>query len=309
MLTFPVSMLEEQLNKNIPVSVVMLSFNRRDDVAEGLEQLLAQDYENLEIIVVDNGSSDQTAAMVNERFPGVHLIALPNNIGVAAYNIGFKQARGKYIVILDDDSFPAQHAIQQMVEAFEKDPQLGVVAFDVRNYYDYFKNRDATPSPAPTPPTPLCHYQMAFNGAGVGIRKKCIDEVGGYPDEFFLYWNEQDLAIRILNAGYRIQSFNYIISLHKYSPANRQSWRAPFFYTRNLFWLIWKHFYLSRMIKDTLIVTYFTLYYSFEQKTLVYIKAAFAALFGIGKIHRKPVKKEIIRQLRLTYHLAFIYYQ
>jgi tetratricopeptide (TPR) repeat protein len=67
----------------------------------------------------------------------VNVTALESNIGVAAYNIGFRKAQGEYIVILDDDSFPEKNAVSRMVEEFEKNEKLGVVAFDVRNYYDY----------------------------------------------------------------------------------------------------------------------------------------------------------------------------
>jgi len=299
------------------VSVVMLSFNRKNDVKEGVQQLLTQNYKNIEIIVVDNGSSDGTPEMLKQEYPFVKLLPLPKNIGVAAYNKGFSQAKGKYIVILDDDSFPESNAITIMVKKFSYNENLGVVAFDVRNYYDYRKtNIDINLNCIKTSQTneitqkkSVARYQMAFNGAGVGIRKKCIEEVGGYPEEFFLYWNEQDLAIRILNAGYRIQWFSEIIAFHKYSPTNRESQRAPFYYTRNLFWLIWKYFPLSILLKDTLQLLFYSLYYTFEQKSMVYLKALFNALFRIGYINRQPVKKSVIANIRLTYRLAFIYFK
>ncbi|MCP5051265.1 MAG: glycosyltransferase family 2 protein [bacterium] len=299
------------------VSVVMLSFNRKQDVAEGIGELQRQSYKNIEIIVSDNGSKDNTAQMVREQFPGVHLIPLQENIGVAAYNAGFNKALGKYIVILDDDSFPETNAIRRMVSEFENNEKLGIVAFDVRNYYDYEKsnipqllpNKSLKQNQDNVGESPRTRYQMAFNGAGVGIRKECIRQVGGYPEEFFLYWNEQDLAIRILNAGYHLQWFTDIISFHKYSPVNRESWRAPFYYTRNLYWLIWKYFPIKKIIKDTVKLIYYSFYYTLDQKTLIYLKATFSALFNTRKIRRQPVKKEIVRNLRLTYRLPFIYYK
>ncbi|HLP57530.1 MAG TPA: glycosyltransferase family 2 protein [Candidatus Deferrimicrobium sp.] len=317
------------MNNECGVSIVMLSFNRKNDVAEGISELLAQEYPHLEIIVVDNGSSDGTAEMITEKFPHeqVKLINLPHNIGVAAYNIGFKKAVGKYIVILDDDSFPGKTAIPRMVEEFEKNSKLGAVAFDIRNYeeFKHLKEKNEVPTPNPSNPSnpsntsntsntsnksgETRNYRMAFNGCGVGIRKSIIDRVGGYPEEFFLYWNEQDLAIRILDAGYQIQTFTGIIAYHKYSLSNRGSLRAPFYYTRNLYWLIWKYFPLLKLIKDTLKLLYCSFYYTLEQKTLVYLKATISAICNIKKIKRKPAAKDIIKNLRLTYKLAFIYYK
>jgi len=290
------------------VSVVMLSFNRKDDVAEGVGELLSQDYKDIEIFVVDNGSTDGTAEMVRETFPQIKLIPLEDNLGVAAYNTGFDEARGDYIVVLDDDSFPGKKAVSRMVEEFQKNEKLGIVAFDVRHYDEY-----KTGGPVSTQPEHVenktCRYRMAFNGCGVGIRKSVIGRVGGYPAEFFLYWNEQDLSIRVLDAGYSIQWFTDIIAYHKYSPANRESLRAPFYYTRNLYWLIWKYFPLLKAIKDTVKMIYYSFYYTFEQKTFVYLKAALSAIFNIKKIKRRPAKKEVVDNLRLTYKLAFIYYK
>jgi GT2 family glycosyltransferase len=213
-------------------------------------------------------------------------------------------------VILDDDSFPEKQAITRMVEEFQKNESLGIVAFDVRNYYDYKQAVAGTPlTPTGSDSPPTHRYQMAFNGAGVGIRTKCIREVGGYPEEFFLYFNEQDLAIRVLNAGYRIQWFTDIISLHKYSPANRESWRAPFYYTRNLYWLIWKYFPVQKIVKDSIKLFYYSIYYCVDQKTTIYLKATFSALLNLKKIRRQPASKKIIQNLRLTYRLPFIYYK
>jgi GT2 family glycosyltransferase len=302
------------MNDECGVSVVMLSFNRKNDAAEGIKELLAQDYKNLEIIVVDNGSTDGTAELLAEKFSReqIKLIALPRNIGVAAYNIGFEKAAGQYIMVLDDDSFPQKNAIPRMVEEFQKNDKLGVVAFDIKNYdtlSDQSDLSDSSDSSNSSNSSDETAYRMAFNGCGAGIRKSLIDRVGGYPDEFFLYWNEQDLAIRILAAGYQIRSFTGIIAYHKYSPANRESLRAPFYYTRNLYWLIWKYFPMLKLIKDTLQLIYCSFYCSLEQKTPVYLRATFWAILNLRKIKRKPVDKGIIKKLRLTYKLAFIYYK
>lgn len=294
------------------VSVVMLSYNRKNDVAEGIRQLLSQDYKNIEIIIVDNASTDSTAEMLSEKFSReqINVIALPQNIGVAAYNIGFEKAAGEYIVVLDDDSFPAKNAIPRMVEEFKKNDQLGVVAFNIKNYATLSDQSNSSESSDSSDlSNKTGDYLMAFNGCGAGVRKSLIDRVGGYPEEFFLYWNEQDLAIRILAAGYQIQAFSGITAYHKYSPANRQSLRAPFYYTRNLYWLTWKYFPKLKLIQNTLKLIYCSFYYTLEQKTLIYLKAMLSALLNLKKIKRKPVAKEIIDKLRLTSKLAFIYYK
>jgi GT2 family glycosyltransferase len=289
------------------VSLVILSWNRREDVRESLSRIKSGTWANIEIIVCDNGSADSTPEMVKREFPEVILIEFAKNIGIEAYNAGFRRARGEYIVILDDDSFPAPLAVERMVSKFEADPSLGIVAFDVRNYYSYdevtkeqVKSRTATAE----------GYILGFNGAGAGIRKAVFEEVGYYPGEFFLYWNEQDLSLRAFDAGWKVVWFPDVISYHKYSPRNRASWRAPFYYCRNAFWLVWKNYPLKECIVLTIKLGVLVVRHTFEQRTTVYLKALLAAVKGGNAILllRKPVKPEIAKRFRAPVELSFTFY-
>ncbi|KJR41851.1 glycosyltransferase [Candidatus Magnetoovum chiemensis] len=289
------------------VSVVILSYNRKDDVRETLQMLKQQKYEPIEIILVDNCSADSTASMVKEEFPEVILIETSENIGVSAYNIGFKKADGQFIVILDDDSYPGAEAIERMVKRFQEDQRLGIIAFNVRDHKEYEKTSEAISNDGSN----INHnYLMSFNGAGAGVRKEIIGNIGGYPDEFFLYVNENDLALRVLDAGYKIEAFSDIRAYHKTSQVNRPSKRAPFYYTRNLFWLIWKHYPADMMWKTTITLVFYVFYYSLEQKTFIYLKAMADAAFNIGKIKNKrnPVRRDIANKFRLHLKTPFSMY-
>ncbi|MBF0471923.1 MAG: glycosyltransferase family 2 protein [Gammaproteobacteria bacterium] len=287
------------------VSVVMLCWNRRDEVNEGLRQLQRSDYPRLEIIVVDNGSEDGTAAMVASSFPQVSLLPLPKNIGIAAYNRGFAVATGQYIIVLDDDSYPLPDAPGKMVSRFERDPTLGVVAFAVRNLSGfageaYKRHREGGEAAG-------CGEQYSFNGAGFGVRRDLFQRIGWYPEEFFLYWNEQDTAFRLLAAGYRIENCPDIVALHKFSPRNRSSERAPFFYTRNAFWLIWKHYPLDLALLTTLRLLFHVVLHSLEQRSLVYLRAAVAAWRGVSVVaaKRKAVARQSVLKARISYENIF----
>ncbi len=300
------------MNKNPLISIVILSYNRRGDLEETLQQLQRVDYQPLEIIVVDNNSADGTVRMIRENFPAVRVVALDKNSGVAGYNHGFSQAAGDYVVVLDDDSFVHPDALKKMVAVFEENPRIGIVAFEVRNYFQkeelnkYLLNNSETIGSSQG-----YSYQLAFNGAGAGIRRELLLKAGGYAEEFFLYWNEQDLALKVLNFGFKIVHCPDILAFHKLSAVNRSSWRAPFFYTRNLLWLLWKHYPFLYLLKETLLVFYLIFYSTFEQMTLVYLKALAQALFKFPGILKKrhPVKKEIVSDLRLTYRIAFNYFK
>ena len=296
------------------VSLVSICWNRKADIHESLLRIRDIDYPNLEIIVVDNASTDGTFAMIESEFPEVRLLQMPENGGIAAYNVGFKAARGEYIVILDDDSFPHRDSLRRMVRKFENDASLGVVAFDVRNFYNYddvkTETIEETGENHETAATAK-DYLLAFNGAGAGVRRKALEQAGFYPEEFFLYWNEQDTAFRILDIGYGIRFFSDVVAYHKFSPVNRDSRRAPFFYTRNAFWLIWKNYPSGMALKLTLLFMHSCFYSTLEQKTFVYLQAMLSAFLHIGKLKgkRKPVIPDIAGRLRIPFNLAFTFYR
>ncbi|MBV4428305.1 glycosyltransferase family 2 protein [Clostridium tyrobutyricum] len=295
------------------VSIVTICWNRKKDILESLKGIFEIEYDNFEVIVVDNYSTDGTVESIENEFPEVKLIKMFKNIGIEAYNIGFKNARGKYIVILDDDSFPNKYAVERMIDKFENDEKLGMVAFDVRNYYNYdqVKSTEKQDMSKTDTAAKSKEYLMAFNGAGAGVRRELLESAGFYPEEFFLYWNEQDTAFRILNMDYKIEFFSDVISYHKYSPKNRSSWRAPYYYTRNAFWLIWKNYPAEQSLNLTMTMMYNCFYYSMEQKTFIYIKAMFNAFFGINKIagKREVVKDYIWKNLRIPFNVAFTFFK
>jgi len=154
-------------------------------------------------------------------------------------------------------------------------------------------------------------YQMSFNGAGVGIRTDLFRRIGWYPAEFFLYWNEQDTAFRVLAAGYKIETHPDIVAWHKSSPRNRASERAPFYYTRNAFWLVWKHYPLDMAVLTTLELVYRCFYHALEQRAPVYLRALWAAFRDAAALHglRRPVPRAIVRRARVAFELAFSQYR
>ncbi len=293
-------------HKKIIVSAVILSYNRKNELKETIERLLSYKIDFLEIIVVDNASIDGTQDMIKNMYADVKLIELEENIGVSAYNIGFEKAKGEYILILDDDSFPEKEAILKMVDKFKEDEKIGIIALDVRNYY-YHQKKDKKRESLNRSEY---EYVLGFNGAGAGFRKSVFLEVGGYPDEFFLYFNELDLSIRVLNAGYKIAWLSGAIVLHKFSFKNRSSRRAPFFYTRNLFWIAIKYFSLKRLLPFLLKLIFLSIFHSIEQRTTVYIEALFSSAIKSYKplSKRVKVKEEVINKLKITEKLAFTVY-
>ena len=133
------------------VSINILSFNRHDELRVTLTKVYEQDYKNIEVIVVDNASSDGSPEMVEKEFPHVKLLKLDKNIGVAGWNEGLKAAKGKYVLVLDDDCFIEKNALKKAIEEFNLAKDIACITFNVfdltlkdyinNNYSPSYKNK------------------------------------------------------------------------------------------------------------------------------------------------------------------------
>jgi GT2 family glycosyltransferase len=291
------------------VSIVILTWNRKDDLLKTLKEVKGSTYADIEIIVVDNNSEDGTLEAIRERFANVNFIRLEKNIGIAGYNAGMKRAKGEYIVLLDSDSFPDKSAIERMVSLFESDKKIGAVAFDVHN---------TVVSSQWSVVSNLIDFDLqkagdvyGYNGAGVGIRKECLEKAGYLFEPYFLYFNEQDHAFRILQAGYKIKFHPGIIAYHKTSTTSRVSSSAPYFYTRNLLWLIWRFYPVSDALSTTLLLFFHASLSTVQQGTFVYIKAIMDAVKGFAVVlsNRMVINEEIIKSVRIPIRWAFMAYK
>ncbi len=286
------------MNKSAMVSVVILTWNRKDDLRFTLERLMREAYAPLEVIVVDNNSTDGTAAMMATDFPQCHYLPQNENLGIAGYNIGFKAATGEYIVVLDSDSYPARDAITRMVDVFGRHPEAGIVAFDV--HADVRGETEAVPDPAVS-------EVYGYHGAGAGIRRAVFEKTGYWWEPLFLYFNEMDHALRAMHEGFAILHSPSVRAYHKSSPVARPGERGAFFYARNAFWIVWRHYPLWEMGSTTAYLIYNAIGETLWQGTTVYLRAMAAAFRGASAAlwERRPLSPALFTRTRIPLKLVF----
>ncbi len=230
-----------KVNRSIPkLSIVFLNHNRLVETRCTLAQLsrLLENRYDIEVIAVDNGSTDGTGEFLKSQADWIRVISLQNNTGIAGYNKGFEQAKGDYILVLDDDSHPVDTiTLDRIIQCLDSRPDVGVVACRIESLEgqaikSWYLPKNDTPGPS-----------MAFVGCGFAIRRRLFEEIGWYPAaDLFLYQNEIELAIRVMRRQYKIYYDPSCRVVHRRFSDEHTPWRQVYYPTRNMIWLIRRYF-------------------------------------------------------------------
>ncbi len=212
------------------VSVMVTTRNRVALLSRALGSVFGQDYPRVEVLVVDDASSDDTSTYIRSNHPSVRLFRFEENRGlIAARNLMLKEAKGEYIISLDDDAyFINANAISNVIERMGREPEIGVATFRLRKFRTGESSED-----------PREYYTNIFNGWGNCLRKAILDEIGLYREFFFRQGEELDLAVRLLDRGHRILFFPGAVVAHEWSPIGRDSSVIPSYTVRNQLLCFW----------------------------------------------------------------------
>lgn len=228
------------LSKLPLVSIVIVNWNRKKDLEECLNSVYSQSYDNLEVVIVDNHSTDGSVDMVREKFPLSKLIIMPDSSYGACetFNIGFSSAGGEYIVVMDNDAETVdKDVIKNIVELFQNDQNLGIISCNVINFYTGKSECQPVEKLGIEPQysvNNLVYYPYYdFHGAGAGLNTKMLNDVGYYDKSLFIYGNEKDLSARALIKGYELNFYPTIKFYHKLKNQSRPSARSIYYLTKN----------------------------------------------------------------------------
>ena len=213
----------------------------------------------MEVIVVDNASTQNEASIIAERYPQVKVIRSPHNLGFAGgNNLGIKEAKGKYILLINNDTYFKEYNIAPLIERLESSDKIGIVCpklcfawgnnpiqyagytplspITVRNRAIGFGEEDHGQYDLPHP-TPYAH------GAAMLIKREAINKVGLMPECFFLYYEELDWSMIFTRAGYEIWYDPACTVYHKESQTTGQNSPLRTYYiTRNRLLLVKRNY-------------------------------------------------------------------
>lgn len=190
-------------NNRLPqVSIIIPTYQRAYLIRETIDSVLAQTYQDFEIIVIDDGSTDGTGELVAEYQNRVRYIYQENRGPASARNIGIQAAYGEFIAFQDSDDLWLPEKLALQMPLFARDPEIGMVYCDMS--YFRFDGPSARPSSFISHAPPVSGYalrEMFVNGTPMHtptaiVRRHCFDRVGLF-DEELLAFEDQDLWFRI----------------------------------------------------------------------------------------------------------------
>jgi len=248
------------------VSIVILNYKRRDALRRVLDTVKIQDYTNREIILVDNNSQDDIGSFVVAEAPYVRLIELTDNRGACGgRNAGIEAAQGNIVITLDNDIFfESPQELSKMVATFKSHPEYQVLAFflgdpdtgEVRSR-EWCHPRNIADS------SNLEFETYYFVEGAAAYRREVFQSVGMYYEPIFLGNEGHDLALRILDKGFRILYAPEIRARHLMAADTRSSERTFYIYTRNYIWISYKdyHFFdgFRFLVPKILMMAFFSL--------------------------------------------------
>ncbi len=212
------------------VSVVVLLYNALPFLRRFVSTLERQTYRNVEIVVVDNASTDGSAAFIARALPDATLICLPTNSGFAAgNNAALPYCHGTYLALLNPDTEPEPEWLAALVAALETDPSIGlatskIVLINDRATINTCGNDVhiagfATCRGLDAPATRYTEGAdvAAVSGAAFIIRRALMERLGGFDSTFFLYVEDTDLSWRALLLGARCRFIPASVVAHRYA--------------------------------------------------------------------------------------------
>lgn len=240
------------------ISIVTVNYNGCEDTCRMLESLQANVSSPYEVIVVDNGSRRDEAAVIAARFPQVIAVRSEKNLGFAGgNNLGFKKAAGAYILLLNNDTEVKDDTLHYLVERLDSSPRIGAVCPKIRFAFgaEHIQFAGYTPLSRFTLRNDLVGFDYPddgrfdipaatpyAHGAAMMVKREVLDRVGDMPEVYFLYYEELDWSVRISEAGYEIWYEPRSTVFHKESASTgRTSPLKTYYLSRNRLLYAWRN--------------------------------------------------------------------
>ena len=218
----------------LQATVLITTKNRRDELRTALLSVVNQSVA-VEILVIDDGSDDGTAAMLRTEFPGVRVIRHDDSRGyIVRRNEGVRETSAQIVISIDDDAaFSTPHVVRQTLTEFS-DERIGAVAMP---YVDVNRSPHVWQR---APSADGVYATDRFIGTAHALRRDVFLAVGGYREALVHQGEEGDYCLRMLEAGFIVR-LGSADPIHHFESPRRDFRRMDYFGVRNAVLFVWQN--------------------------------------------------------------------
>lgn len=185
------------------VSVIIINYNGKKYLKNCIGSLKKGSFKDFEIILVDNGSSDDSVTFVKQDYPEVKVLELGRNLGLSiASNKGRELAKGKYFFFYNNDTIADKEMLTELVKIMESNPGIGICGCKTLTY-DGTKEINCGVE-MDTLGYPYGKGKPFYVDAAIFVRKDVFNQIGGFDEKMFLYCEDRDLCWRTWLYGYKV---------------------------------------------------------------------------------------------------------
>jgi GT2 family glycosyltransferase len=236
------------------VYILLVAWNNWKDTSECLVSLRGLDYDHYRVLLLDNGSIDESVPRIRESFPEVEAIELGANLGFAkGNNVGIRVAlkRGaEFVWLLNNDTTVDSKALRALLRIAELDSRVGAVGSAIYSaarperlqawgggHIDFFLGRSVCF------PRPVVNERLQYiTGASLFLRRQAVEQVGLLDEEFFMYWEDADYCFRLRRSGWHLAVAEDSIVWHKeQGSVGKKSVRMDAYFNRSAVRFFRKH--------------------------------------------------------------------
>ncbi len=244
-------------NERIDISIVTITYNGLDDTRRMIASVMASVRSvSYEIIVIDNASKEDEAAMIAKEFPAVRTLRSDRNLGFSGgNNLGLRAATGRYVLLLNNDTYVEDDGLGRLTALMDANPQIGACSPKIRFAQPPHPIQFAgfTPLTSVTMRNNLVGYleedrgqydtprRIPYaHGAAMMVSRAALEAAGPMPEEYFLYYEELDWSITIAACGFEIWYEPACTVYHRDGQSSSASPMRAYYLTRNRMLLAWR---------------------------------------------------------------------
>lgn len=216
------------LSEELAVTILILNWNGRSLLETCLPLLLNQTYSNYNVVIVDNGSTDDSTTLITQKFPQIHLIQNDDNLGFSrGINAGLRQIKAEVVVLLNNDVMVRPNWLEELIRPFHISSDIGIIGCKLlypdgtiqhlgaelsyplaHSYHFHYKEADSNALPA-------IQDVPYVTGAAMAIRASVLDKIGLLDESFHpFYYEEVDYCYRARAAGFRVVLATQAVAVH-----------------------------------------------------------------------------------------------